>query len=537
MAESDRLLERFSRDFMGLDCVDPVRSRDGRNDSRRRVYLDTAATALMSRPVWRAMQAYLERAAANSHTEAHRAGRDTTTAIEESRDAIGRLVGYDPSRDVVLFTANGATGAINFMARALFPPELRTLVKRYPSAPPATLVDEMKRSIGRGGVAAIDRILARPVVVTTCMEHHSNLLPWMEAVGHHNVRAVKVDAPSGELDLDDLQRILDAENGRVRLVAVTGVSNVSGVINPVARIARMAHAAGAQILVDGAQWVPHGPVRMHTDDPAETIDYLVLSGHKMYAPGSRGALVGTLETLSKARCVTDVGGGMVEYVSIEDYEIKDQVTAREEAGTPNIPGSVAMGVIAELLMQVGMERLEAAEQELTRQLLARLDRVEGVTVYGELDVTRVRRAGVVAFGVDGLDHGLVAAYLNDSHNIAVRDGCFCAHPYVKSLLGVDAAADQLYRQDRMRGDRRRIPGMVRASLGVYSTGEDVELLGRALEELVADADRVRGAYEETLNGSFRLKGSEPMPQTFRVSEAVAAWTQPSPRTAPIGQGR
>jgi selenocysteine lyase/cysteine desulfurase len=525
MAEAGGLLDRFARDFMGLDRVDPVYSSAGRSEERRRVYLDTAATALMSRPVWEAVEAYLGCAAANSHTKAHRAGRDTTAAIEESRHAIGRLVGYDPNRDVVLFTANGATGAINFMARALFPPELRTLVKRYPDGPPTTVVEEMKRSIGEGGATMIDRILSRPVVVTTCMEHHSNLLPWMEAVGHHNVRAARVNNAGGELDLDDLQRILDEEGARVRLVTVTGVSNVSGVINPVARIARMAHAAGAQIMVDGAQWVPHGPVRMHTGDPAEAIDYLVLSGHKMYAPGSRGALIGTLETLSEARCVTDVGGGMVEYVSIEDYEVKDQVTAREEAGTPNIPGSVAMGVIAELLMKVGMERLAQDEHRLTERLLARLGRIDGVTIFGDQDLAAVPRAGVVAFQVEGLDHGLVATYLNDFHNIAVRDGCFCAHPYVKSLLGVDEAADQLYRQDLRRGDRRRIPGMVRASLGVYSTEEDVELLGRALEELVADAERVRASYEEAIDGSYHLIGFAPLPPAFRVSEAVAAWAR------------
>lgn len=527
MAESSDLLDRFARDFIGLDRVDPVYQLDGSTEQRRRVYLDTAATALMSRPVWEAVEVYLQRSSANSHTEAHRAGRDTTAAIEESRDAIGRLVGYDPRRDVVLFTANGATGAINFMARALFPPELRVLVKRYPDGPPAALVGEIKRALGEGGAAAIDRIMARPVVVTTCMEHHSNLLPWMEAVGHHNVRASKVASPGGELALDDLQRILDQEGERVRLVTVTGVSNVSGVINPVYRIARMAHAVGAQIMVDGAQWVPHAPVRMHTDDAAETIDYLVLSGHKMYAPGSRGALIGTLETLSKVRCVTDVGGGMVEYVSIEDYEIKDQVTAREEAGTPNIPGSVAMGVIAELLMRVGMERLARAEHQLTERLLARLGRIEGVTVFAERDLSKVQRAGVVAFRVDGLDHGLVAAYLNDFHNIAVRDGCFCAHPYVKSLLGVDEAADELYRQDLRRGDRRRVPGLVRASLGVYSTAEDIELLGRALETLIANAERVRTSYQEDLDGSFRLNELTPLPATFRVSDAVEAWTDPS----------
>src|SRR5688572_11892400 len=118
------LLERFARDFLGLDRADPVLVHGGGTALRRRVYLDTTATALMAKVVWDNLAGYFDAASANSHTDAHRAGRDTTRAIEHSRDAIGRLVGYDPARDVVLFTANGATGAINFLARALFPPEL-----------------------------------------------------------------------------------------------------------------------------------------------------------------------------------------------------------------------------------------------------------------------------------------------------------------------------------------------------------------------------------------------------------------------------
>ena len=151
----------------------------------------------------------------------------------------------------------------------------------------------------------------------------------------------------------------------LRLVAVTAVSNVTGLYNPVHEIARMAHSVGAEILVDGAQWVPHAPVRMHSGSPDEEIDYLVLSGHKLYAPGSRGALVGKLATLSGRRCVTDVGGGMVEYVTLDDFTLKDKVTAREEAGTPNIPGSIAMGLVAIDKSEPGTAlSIDAGKQEM-----------------------------------------------------------------------------------------------------------------------------------------------------------------------------
>ncbi|RMH42656.1 MAG: aminotransferase class V-fold PLP-dependent enzyme [Deltaproteobacteria bacterium] len=513
---SDRL-DRFARAFIGLDRVDPV--FDG--PPRRRVYLDTTATALMPNVVWDGLRAYFDAASANSHTDAHRAGRDTTQAIEDSRDAIGRLVGYDPDRDVVLFTANGATGATNFLARALFPPELRAVVKRFPDGAPPAYVDALATALGATGREAIAELIARPVVVTTTMEHHSNLLPWMEAVGHQNVVAARVRPDTGELDLDHLAELLARHGPRVRLVAVTAVSNVTGICNPVRHIARMAHEVGAEILIDGAQWVPHAPVRMHSDDPAEDIDYLVLSGHKLYAPGSRGALVGKLATLSARRCVTDVGGGMVEYVSIDDFAIKDQVTAREEAGTPNIPGSIAMGLVAEALMAVGMEGIAAAERALTTQLIDRLLRIDGVAVYGSVDLDRTHRAGVVSFNVDGLPHGLVAAYLNDFHNIAVRNGCFCAQPYVKALLRIDEATERATRHDLLCGDRRNLPGMVRASLGVYSTRDDIEALGAALEQLVRDRERIASLYRPDFDGTFRRIDGQALPRTFCVADAAA----------------
>lgn len=523
MPDRDELLARFARDFIGLEREDAVVAGPGEPAMKRRVYLDTSATSLMPRAVWDGLHAYLHEASANSHTIAHRAGRDTTFAIEDSRDAVGRLVGYRPGKDVVLFTGNGATGAINFLARALFPPELRALVKRFPQGAPPTVVEAYKRPLGAAGDAAVEDLLARPLVLTTEMEHHSNLLPWIEAVGHHNVRAVRVDPETGALDLGHLAAILADEGARVRVVAVTAVSNVTGIINPVHDIARLAHAVGAQIAVDGAQWVPHAVVQMHPGDPAESLDYLVLSGHKLYAPGSRGALIGSLHTLAGRRCVTDVGGGMVEYVSVEDFEVKDEVTAREEAGTPNIPGTIALGLVAELLMRVGMERVEDAEHRLTRRLLDRLVPIEGLTLYGSTDSAAVPRAGVVSFNVEGLHHALVAHYLNDFHNIAVRNECFCAHPYVKALLCVDGATEALYREEMRHNDRRHIPGMVRASLGVYSTAEDVEALGRALELVIADREAIAARYEVALDGTCSLVDGTRLPTTFNVAEQMNAW--------------
>ncbi|MBK8998221.1 MAG: aminotransferase class V-fold PLP-dependent enzyme [Myxococcales bacterium] len=522
--------DQFATSFLGLGQKDRVQA----GGSERRVYLDTTATALMPEVVWRGLEDYFQVACANSHTEAHRAGRDTTRAIEDSRDAIGRLVGYQPGRDVVLFTANGATGAANFLARALFPSELRSVLKRFPAGPPPELLRALGAGLSDSGRAVLDEMVARPLVVVTMMEHHSNLIPWMEAVGHHNLRAARVDPLTGALDLADLQRILEQEGPRVRLVAVTGVSNVTGIVNPVHQIARQAHAVGAQILVDGAQWVPHARVEMHSADPAASLDYLVLSGHKLYAPGSRGALIGSLETLSGRRCVTDVGGGMVEYVTMQDFELKDDVTAREEAGTPNIPGSIAMGLVAEALLRIGMDVVAEREHRLTEKLVRRLERVPGVRIYGSTDLERVPRAGVVSFNLEGIYHGLCAAYLNDFHNIAVRDGCFCAHPYVKALLQIDDQTEASYRQEMLCGDRRNVPGMVRASLGVYSTEDDVEALGTALEQLSKDAAAISARYLVGFDGTYRLGDAPPLPGNFSVADEVERWLGAKAPARPSG---
>lgn len=500
------ILERLRRDFLGLDRRDRVCTLDGGAAERRRVYLDTTATALMPRAVWEGVARYFEAASANSHTTAHRAGRATTEAIERAREAMGRLVGYDPAEDVVLLPGNGATGAINFVARALFPPELRMPLKRFRDGPPA----ELEACLGKAApevAEAVGVLLERPLVVTTVMEHHSNILPWVEAVGRHNLRTVGITT-DGRLDTDALARVLEKEGARVRLVAVAGASNVTGVLVPVHEIARMAHAAGARVLVDGAQLAPHRPIDLHAPGLGADagIDFLAMSGHKLYAPGSRGVLVGTFAPFERRRCIGDVGGGMVEYVSIEDFQVKDEITAREEAGTPNIPGTIALGLVATALREAPMSEVAREEGLLVAYALGRLRSVPGVRVFGPEDPAA--RVGVFAFTVEGLPYGLVAAYLDDFHDIAVRDGCFCAHPYVKALLGVTREEERRYLAEMAQGDRRRVPGMVRASLGLYSTRDDVDALADALAELGRTRDRVAALYRQDMDGAFHLAASQ-----------------------------
>jgi cysteine desulfurase / selenocysteine lyase len=532
MTSHKQLYHQFCSQFLGISQSDQVLELDGSERTTRRVYLDTTATSLMPTMVWGGLESYFQLACANSHTQAHRAGRDTTKAIEDSRHAIGKLVGYNPDSDVVLFTSNGATGAINFLARALFPPELRLIIKRFPNQAPQHLIDTLLSVLNENGQQAVHEMLARPLVVTTMMEHHSNLLPWMEAVGHDNMRVIRINPQTGTLDLEHLRSVLKEEGHRVRLVAVTGVSNVTGIINPVETIAKLTHGVGAQLLVDGAQWVPHAAVKLHQDDPSESIDFLVLSGHKLYAPGSRGALVGHLRTFAGRRCVSDVGGGMVDYVTMDDFSLKDQVTAREEAGTPNIPGTIAMGLIAEMLLRIGMDYVATQEHELTHYLLEKLTNIPEVFVYGGTDLASVPRAGVVSFNVQGLNHGLVAAYLNDFHNIALRNACFCAQPYVTALLEVDEQTVLRLRDTMICGDRRQVLGMVRASLGIYSTKQDVDCLVEGLQQLIKQQANIVTRYTSDPLGNYRLTtASDSLSSGFSIQAEVDRWQQSGTETS------
>ncbi len=508
----EALFQSLRTDVLGLDRMDEVRTLAGGTSRRRRVYMDTTATALMPRMVWRGLESYFAASTANSHTEAHRAGRATTKAIEEARLAVERLVGGVEGDHVALFTGNGATGSINYLARALFPPELRMPVRRCPGGPPPQLVAAIREAFPQGR-EALAALIDRPLVVTTVMEHHSNILPWVEAVGRHNVRFVRV-LDDGRLDLAHLRSILDAEGRRVRVVAVSGASNVTGIVNPIHDVAAMAHRVGAQIAVDAAQLAPHRQIEM------SDIDFLVISGHKLYAPGSRGVLVGRLQVLGARRCVGDVGGGMVEYVSVDDFRVKDEVTAREEAGTPNIPGAITLGVVAEALLRIGMKRVEQHEAELVGYALDRFCSLPGVTVYGTHEPSA--RVGVFSLNVEGLHHGLVASFLDDYYDVAVRNECFCAHPYVKALLRVGPDEEKRYLGEMELGDRRHIPGMVRFSLGIYSTREDIDVSVEALRELWAHRETVARSYEATLDGGHHLRGAPAAPPVFLPSQYVAA---------------
>jgi selenocysteine lyase/cysteine desulfurase len=335
------------------------------------------------------------------------------------------------------------------------------------------------------------------------LDHHSNDLPWRARAHVEHIGADEF----GRLDEDDTDRLLAKHAGRVKLVAITGAANVTGHLPDIHRLARKAHAAGAQILIDAAQLAPHRAIEMGPlDDPAH-LDYVTISAHKMYAPFGTGALIGRRDTFERGEPEYR-GGGTIDFVTLDDVAWAG-TPDRDEAGSPNVVGAVALAAAIKALRGIGMAAIARHEAELTAYTLERLPALDGVRVYGDPDPTRAAsRLGVIPFTLGDLSHFLVAAILGTEHGIGVRNGCFCAHPYLIHLLGVSEEEARQVRADILAKQKREMPGMVRISFGMYNTTDEVDVLIGALRGIAAG--NIQGEYAQDLStGEYHAQGWEP----------------------------
>lgn len=309
------------------------------------------------------------------------------------------------------------------------------------------------------------------IVLSTYMEHHSNLLPWKY---RYTTDYVEVDA-FGRLCIPDLEYKLRLYKGKVGLVAVTGASNVTGYINPIYDIARICHKYGAKVLVDAAQLIPHSSFDMKPIDSPEHIDYVVFSGHKMYAPFGIGALIAPKETFIEGFS-EQIGGGTVKFVTTKDVVWEDP-PAKEEAGTPNLMGVVALSTSIRTLRDLGMRQIEEYERNLTKYALYLLKEIPNLILYDDMDVES--KVSIISFNMKGLEHEELATILSRKGGIAVRTGCFCAQPYVQKLLGISNTEMKKYRQD----ESLPRPGLVRISFGIYNDYNEIYLLAHLLKQI------------------------------------------------------
>jgi cysteine desulfurase/selenocysteine lyase len=376
------------------------------------VYLDSAASSQKPRVVLDAERDFYETTNANIHRGVYALSAEATRRYDAARAAVAAYLGAAHAHEVI-FT-RGTTEAINLVAQ----------------------------SWGRPRLHAGDEILL------TEMEHHSNIVPWQLVAEQTGaiIRAAPV-TDSGELDLEAFARLI---TDRTRIVAVAHVSNALGTINPVRHLADLAHAAGAILVVDGAQAAPHLPL----DVQALGADFYACSSHKMLGPTGVGALYGR-ESLLDAMPPWQGGGDMINTVSFSGSTWAP-LPAKFEAGTPNIAGAVGFGAAVAYIEQIGRDRIAEHEHELLVYATGRVAEVRGLRIIG----TAPLKASVLSFVMDGIHPHDIGTVL-DSEGVCIRAGHHCAQPLMK---------------------RMGVPATARASFALYNTEADADVLVASLEK-------------------------------------------------------
>ena len=444
--DAARLPTALVGDGLPVPCVD--------GSERPYLNLDAAASTSALPAVARAVHEFLPWYS-SVHRGAGYKSRLATAAYEEARSASLAFAGRTAGDDVAVICRN-TTEAINHLAYRL-------------------------------GLDDDD------VVVTTVVEHHANLLPWARLCRRRFVECGR----DGMFDTEAVVAALDAPP-RPQLLTVTGASNVSGWLPPVETIVDEAHQRDIPVLVDAAQLAAHCRL------PA-TADFVAWSGHKMYAPFGSGILVGPRSTFEKGDPFL-AGGGAVDLVDLDEVAWTDP-PEREEAGSPNVLGAVALHTAMDELSGFGWDGIAEHDHHLAHRLRAGLAELEGVRLLGP-DPT-VPTLPLAAFTVEGVPHALVAARLSAEYGIGVRHGCFCAHPYLMRLLGLSPDEISAYRQAIRSGDRRHIPGAVRASAGLNTTTWDIDRFLAAVADIAGSHPAPVAYTQDATTGDYWPEGTIP----------------------------
>lgn len=396
-------MAKIRADFPGLDVV---------VNKRPMVYLDSAATTQAPRQVIEAITEGYTSRKANVHRGVHTLSQLATAAMERARAKVAEFINAGSDREII-FT-RGTTEAINLVASSF-----------------GQLLENGDE------------------IILTDMEHHSNIVPWqlLQQRKHIVIKVVPINN-DGSMNLDEYRRLFTP---RTRVVACTHVSNVLGTINPVAQIIEIAHAHGAKVLIDGAQAIAH----LKVDVRALDADFYAFSAHKMYGPNGVGVLYGRRELLELMPPYQG-GGEMIGHVSFTGTTWAE-LPYKFEAGTPDFVNIAAFTAAIEYLESLGIENVEAHEQELLRDATRKLQEIDGIRIFG----TAPHKCGVISFLLNNAHHYDTGVLL-DQLGVEVRTGHHCAQPLMQTL---------------------GIEGTVRASFGVYNTAEDVDAFIAALRRI------------------------------------------------------
>lgn len=378
------------------------------------VYLDNGATAQKPKSVIDAIEKYYSHYNSNIHRGVHHLSQLATNAYEESREVLREFINAEHS-DEVIFTT-GTTGGVNLVAS----------------------------SFGKKYLHHGDE------VIISYMEHHSNIVPWQMICEERGaiLKVIPINE-AGELNLEEYKKLLSP---KTKIVAVTHISNTLGTINPIKEMIDLAHEAGAKVLIDAAQSVPHVKI----DVQSMNCDFLVFSGHKMFGPTGVGVLYGK-QTLLNDLPPYQGGGDMIKEVTFEKTTY-NSLPHKLEAGTPNIVGGIALAEAVRYMQKIGYDFLHEQEVRLLNYATEQLLKIEGLRIIG----TAKNKVSVISFVIDGL-HPFDVGTLLDQMGIAVRTGHHCTQPLM---------------------DFYQIPGTIRASFAFYNTLEEIDLLVNGLRKAV-----------------------------------------------------
>ena len=457
------LFEKIRSDFIGLDTE--YTSVNGKKT--KRIYLDTTASSLMMGVAYRASNQFL-RHYSNTHSLLHFSAKVSTKTYDWIHSRILDFVHADKNEYTCFFMGSGVTAGMNRIAK--------TFKRLRPE---------------------------RDMVLVSIMEHHSNDLPHRKHGG--KVLHIPVNDNMGGLDLNIIEKYLKQFHDRINYISVTGLSNVTGIINPINKIAKLAHSYGVYIIVDAAQMAAHVPIYMSGfDDKDMEIDALLFSGHKTYAPGSPGVIIARKSFMSAIE-PEEVGGGMVDKVFPDNYFVSKKFPDREEAGTPNILGAITLGSAVHILDSIGMDLILEKDINLVNYAMNQMLINKDIYIYGDNDTSICPRAGTISFNIKDMDHGLVAAILNDYYNIAVRNECFCAHPYVEKMLHI-SHEEEITNLDcldnNLAWNIEPWMGMIRASFGLYTKESDIDALINALNDITKNKEKFIQEYKLSKDGEY-----------------------------------
>jgi cysteine desulfurase/selenocysteine lyase len=381
---------------------------------RRLIYLDNAATTQKPQRVLDTSRRYYESINSNIHRGTHQLARAATEAFENARNTVAKHLNA-ASSDEVIFTS-GTTGGINLAANIL---------------------------------SLSGRIKANDEVLISALEHHSNIVPWQMLCQRTGAKLKIIPCDdNGTLDLDAFHETL---KGPVKILALTSISNAFGTVNPIAEMTRAAKTVGAIVLIDAAQSIAHLP----TDVQAIDADFLVFSGHKIYAPTGIGILWGRKNLLEELP-PWQGGGEMIKEVTF-DHTTYNDPPFKYEAGTPNIEGAIALAAAIDYVNRIGLEKIHAHEASLIHRAAGAISDIQGIRLYGPSD-----RSGSLSFNIEGLHHYDIGTLL-DQMGVAVRTGHHCCQPLMK---------------------RFGMTGTVRASFALYNTQEEINTFAQSLEKAV-----------------------------------------------------